>query len=104
MSATLPKNTQSEPDLQRPELYINRELGQLAFNRRVFEQSKDTSLPLSKRMRFMRITSSNLDEFLEIRVSGLKQQVEYGSTQTGADSLTPGDVLHRISVYSKKPD
>jgi polyphosphate kinase len=100
MSATLPKNTQTEPDLQRPELYINRELSQLAFNRRVFEQSKDTSLPLLERMRFMCITSSNLDEFFEIRVSGLKQQVEYGSTQTGADGLTPGDVLHRISVQA----
>ena len=100
MSATLPKNTQTEPDLQRPELYINRELSQLAFNRRVFEQSKDASLPLLERMRFMCITSSNLDEFFEIRVSGLKQQVEYGSTQTGADGLTPGDVLHRISVQA----
>ena len=100
MTATLPKNTQTEPDLQRPELYINRELSQLAFNRRVFEQSKDATLPLLERMRFMCITSSNLDEFFEIRVSGLKQQVEYGSTQTGADGLTPGDVLHRISVQA----
>ncbi len=100
MSVTLPENIQSDPDLHRPELYINRELSQLAFNRRVFEQSKDASLPLLERMRFMCITSSNLDEFFEIRVSGLKQQVEYGSTQTGADGLTPGDVLHRISLQA----
>ena len=100
MSATLSKNIQSEPDLQRPELYINRELSQLAFNRRVFEQSKDPLLPLLERMRFMCITSSNLDEFFEIRVSGLKQQVEYGSTQIGPDGLTPADVLHRISIQA----
>ncbi len=84
-------------DTQRPELFINRELSQLAFNRRVFEQAQDPHVPLLERLRFACITSSNLDEFFEVRVAGLKQQAEYGSTQTGADGLTPSDTLRRIS-------
>lgn len=101
MSAPETETIRNDPDLLRPELYINRELSQLAFNRRVFEQSKDTSLPLLERMRFLCITSSNLDEFYEIRVAGLKQQVEYGGTQTGADGLTPTAALHRISMQAR---
>lgn len=89
------------PDLQRPELYINRELSQLAFNRRVFELSQDPSVPLLERLRFLCITSSNMDEFFEIRVAGLVQQVEYGGTQTGADGLTAADALQRISTESR---
>jgi len=86
------------PDLQHPELYLNRELSQLEFNRRVFEQARDERIPLLERLRFLCITSSNLDEFFEIRVAGLKQQVEFGGTQTAADGLTASDVLQRISV------
>ncbi len=86
-----------QQDLQRPELYINRELSLLAFNRRVFEQSVDPNVPLLERLRFLCITSSNLDEFFEVRVAGLKQQAEYGSTQTGADGLTPSEILRRVS-------
>ena len=102
VSATATENKNNSSGLERPELYINRELSQLAFNRRVFEQSKDTSLPLLERMRFLCITSSNIDEFFEIRVSGLKQQVEFGGTQTGADGLTPTTVLHRISLEARE--
>jgi polyphosphate kinase len=101
VSAPETETIRNDPDLLRPELYINRELSQLAFNRRVFEQSKDASLPLLERMRFLCITSSNLDEFYEIRVAGLKQQVEYGGTQTGADGLTPTAALHRISMQAR---
>jgi polyphosphate kinase len=84
-------------DLQRPELYINRELSQLAFNRRVFEQARDPRVPLLERLRFMCITSSNLDEFFEVRVAGLVTQAEFGGTQTGPDGLTPSEALRRIS-------
>ncbi|MDV6342296.1 polyphosphate kinase 1 [Nitrosomonas sp. Is35] len=84
-------------DLKNPTLYINRELSLLEFNRRVIEQAKDESLPLLERLRFLCIASTNLDEFFEIRVAGLKQQVKYNSTQTGPDNLSPAEVLARVS-------
>jgi polyphosphate kinase len=84
-------------NLKQPELYINRELSLLEFNRRVIEQAKDDSVPLFERLRFLCIASTNLDEFFEIRVAGLNQQVKYGSVQKGADNLTPVEVLKRIS-------
>lgn len=86
-----------EINLKLPELYINRELSLLEFNRRVFEQAKDENNPLMERLRFLCIASTNLDEFFEIRVSGLNQQVKYGSVQTGDDNLTPVEVLKKIS-------
>jgi len=84
-------------DLQQPDLYINRELSLLEFNRRVLEQARDPSVPLLERLRFLCITSSNLDEFFEIRVAGLKQQVAYGASQRGPDNLSPQEQLSRIS-------
>lgn len=81
----------------RAELFINRELSLLEFNRRVLEQAVNENLPLLERLTFLCITSSNLDEFFEIRVSGLKQQVAYGSVQRGPDNLSPSDLLNRIS-------
>ncbi|MGI9333982.1 MAG: polyphosphate kinase 1 [Gammaproteobacteria bacterium] len=87
-------------NLQNPELYVNRELSLLAFNRRVLEQARDPQVPLLERLRFLCITSSNLDEFFEVRVAGLIQQVEFGSVQAGADNLAPGDVLARISILA----
>lgn len=80
-----------------PELYINRELSLLEFNRRVLEQAKDKVNPLLERLKFLCIASSNLDEFFEIRVSGLKQQVAYGSGQRGPDQMSPAKQLHAIS-------
>ncbi|GJM04558.1 MAG: polyphosphate kinase [marine bacterium B5-7] len=84
-------------NLKLPEFYINRELSLLEFNRRVFEQAKDENNPLLERLRFLCIASTNLDEFFEIRVSGLNQQVKYGSVQTGEDNLTPAETLKKIS-------
>ncbi len=84
-------------NLKLPELYLNRELSLLEFNRRVFEQAKDETNPLLERLRFLCIASTNLDEFFEIRVAGLNQQVKYGSVQTGEDNLTPAETLKKIS-------
>ncbi|MGE0486757.1 MAG: polyphosphate kinase 1 [Gammaproteobacteria bacterium] len=80
-----------------PELYFNRELSLLEFNRRVLEQAKDDSNPLLERLRFLCISSSNLDEFFEIRVAGLKQQVVFNAAQTGPDQMAPAEQLRAIS-------
>ncbi len=86
------------PDLKQPELYINRELSLLAFNRRVLEQAKDESTPLLERLRFLCISSSNLDEFFEIRVAGLMQQAAMSSVQAGPDNILPHELLGQISA------
>lgn len=87
-------------DLKQPDLYINRELSLLEFNARVLEQAKDESVPLLERLRYLCISSTNLDEFYEVRVAGTIQKHELGSTQTGADNMTPLDVLKAIRVRS----
>ncbi len=76
------------PDPEAPELYINRELSLLAFNERVLELAHDVAVPLLERLRFLCISSNNLDEFFEIRVAGLKQRLELGAPRAG-----PGDLL-----------
>jgi polyphosphate kinase len=83
--------------LKDPRLYLNRELSQLAFNRRVLEQAKDPSVPLLERVRFLSISSSNLDEFFEVRVAGLRQQLAYGLAGTDPDGLTASEVLAQVS-------
>ncbi|MEM1432525.1 MAG: polyphosphate kinase 1 [Pseudomonadota bacterium] len=87
----------SVPDLAHPSLYINRELSQLEFCRRVLAQARDARLPLLERLRFVCITSSVLDEFFEIRVAGLKQQEAYASARRGADGLSPTEQLQQIA-------
>jgi polyphosphate kinase len=84
-------------NLSSPELYINRELSLLEFNRRVLEQTKDETVPLLERLKFLCIAASNLDEFFEIRVAGLKQQAAYGATQRGPDNLSSSEQLRRIA-------
>ncbi len=84
-------------DLKDPALYVSRELSQLEFNRRVLAQVQDPKTPLLERLRFLSICSTNLDEFFEIRVAGLKQQASYGLPQRGADGLSAPETLERIS-------
>jgi len=86
-----------QPDLRSPLLYLNRELSLLQFNKRVLEQAKDERVPSLERLRFLCISSSNLDEFFEVRVASLKQQVAYGSVVKGPDGLSPQEALKRIS-------
>lgn len=85
------------PDLRQPEYYISRELSQLEFNLRVLHQAKDTKLPLLERLKFLCISSTNLDEFFEIRVSGLKQRVEVSSARIGPEHMAPTELLQAIS-------
>ncbi|MGH8138052.1 MAG: polyphosphate kinase 1 [Steroidobacteraceae bacterium] len=84
------------PDLKASQLYINRELSFLEFNQRVLAQAFDESVPLLERLRFLCISSSNLDEFFEIRVAGLKQLLELGSGQFAADAMSLPDQLVAI--------
>jgi polyphosphate kinase len=84
------------PDLKSPEHYINRELSLLEFNQRVLAQAFDDSVPLLERLKFLCISSSNLDEFFEIRVAGLKQLHELGSAQQAPDGLTIPEQLAAI--------
>ncbi|OLU16385.1 polyphosphate kinase 1 [Pseudomonas sp. PA1(2017)] len=85
------------PSLDDSSLYIHRELSQLQFNIRVLEQALDESYPLLERLKFLLIFSSNLDEFFEIRVAGLKKQINFAREQAGADGLQPHQALSRIS-------
>jgi polyphosphate kinase len=86
----------SNRDLKAPEHYINRELSFLEFNRRVLAQAHDETLPLLERIRFLGISCSNLDEFFEIRVAGLKQRLELGSVAAGPDGMTVPEQLKAI--------
>src|ERR1700680_936773 len=84
------------PDLKAPQHYINRELAFLEFNQRVLDQAFDESVPLLERLKFLCISCSNLDEFFEIRVSGLKQLQELGGGQLAADGMTIPEQLTAI--------
>lgn len=84
-------------DLKQPELYINRELSLIEFNQRVLALAEEDSIPLLERLQFLCISSRNLDEFFEVRVSGVKQMVELGSVQAGPDNMTPGEILKAVN-------
>ena len=85
-----------QPLLRAPQNFINRELAALEFNVRVLAQAKDPRVPLLERLRFLCICSSNLDEFFEIRVSGLKQLLELGTTPSAPDTLSIPEQLTAI--------
>jgi len=79
-----------------PENFINRELSWLEFNRRVLEEAQDPTQPLIERVKFLTIFSSNLDEFFEIRVAGIKQQIESETSDVGPDGLSPTETFNSI--------
>ncbi|WP_336338550.1 polyphosphate kinase 1 [Haloarcula brevis] len=76
-------------DLTDSSLYLNRELSELAFQRRVLHEALDERNPLLERVRFLSIVTRNVDEFVMKRVGGLKQQIEAGVTETAPDGRTP---------------
>lgn len=92
----------STPAVTGPACYLNRELAWIEFNRRVLEEAEDPRNPLLERVRFLAITSSNLDEFFEVRVAGLRRQVEAGVKETSPDGLTPERQLEAVHAECRK--
>src|SRR5216110_2483832 len=92
----LQEDVPQEKRFSAPENFINRELSWFAFNRRVLEEAQDPTQPLIERVKFLTIFSSNLDEFFEIRVAGIKQQIKSETSDIGPDGLSPTDTFGRI--------
>ena len=95
------------PSLPPADLYINRELSMLEFNKRVLALAQDPEVPLLERLRFLCITCTNLDEFFEIRVAALKQRMELGALAQGPESLPAQQVFdvlrhHMLNVVSQQ--
>jgi polyphosphate kinase len=89
-------------DLDAPNWYFNRELSWLEFNQRVLEEALDPTNPPLERLKFLAITSSNLDEFFEIRVAGLQQQAETRPFDAGPDGLTASQILETLGARVKR--
>ncbi len=85
-----------------PRHFFNRHLSWLQFNERVLEEARDPANPLLERVKFLGITASNLDEFVEVRVAGLLQQVEHGNHEAGPDGRTPEKVLAELAERIQK--
>src|SRR5262245_19061682 len=104
MAAVQP-GTVSRPQVRRarrparvaaPLPYINRELSWLEFNARVLHEARDTRNPLLERLKFLTIFASNLDEFFQVRVAGLRQQMQAGKSALSPDGRSPDEQLAAI--------
>ncbi|WP_376696917.1 polyphosphate kinase 1 [Wenzhouxiangella sp. EGI_FJ10305] len=82
--------------LESPELLFNHEISLLAFHRRVLALSRDETVPLLERLRFLCISCTNLDEFFEVRVAAIRQRIRLGAIQPGADGLSPQSTMAAI--------
>jgi polyphosphate kinase len=83
--------------VHQPDVLLNRELGLLEFNRRVLAQAEDDTLPLLERLKYLCIVSSNLDEFFEVRVAWLKENVQLNPDRLLPDGVTPRQAQNRVS-------
>lgn len=88
-SKRIPPGSLATVDLSDENLYLNRELMMLEFNKRVLEEASDTTHPLLERLKFLAIFGTNLDEFFMIRVAGIKEQIYSGVTILSDDGMTP---------------
>jgi len=91
-----PTTSTTSSDLDRPDLYINRELSWVEFNRRVLEEAQDNRHPLLERVKFLSIFETNLDEFIMIRLAGLKDQVAAHITNFSPDGLNAEQQLQAV--------
>src|SRR6185369_4062726 len=91
-----------EPKPPADARFINRELSWLEFNQRVLDQSVDSSNPLLERLKFFCIVSSNLDEFFEVRVAGLKQQIESEVVDRSIDGLTATEIFKAVAARVRR--
>ena len=86
----------------KPKHFLNRELSWLEFNQRVLDEAFDPANPLLERLKFFTIVSSNLDEFFEVRVAGIKQQIESGAAGRSVDGLTHREIFQAITRRVRK--
>ncbi|WP_019024580.1 MULTISPECIES: polyphosphate kinase 1 [unclassified Thioalkalivibrio] len=86
-----------DADVTDTELFLNRELSLLEFNRRVLELARDPGFPLLERLRYLSISSTNLDEFFEVRVGSLRQQIDLNVQAPGPDGLSATEQLRLIA-------
>ncbi|WP_019593349.1 polyphosphate kinase 1 [Thioalkalivibrio sp. ALM2T] len=86
-----------DADVTQTDLFLNRELSLLEFNRRVLAIAQDPAFPLLERLRYLSISSTNLDEFFEVRVGSLRQQVELNVQAPGPDGLSAAEQLRQIA-------
>ena len=91
-----PNEAPPVPDFSAAKNFINRELSWLEFNRRVLEEAQDPTQPLLERVKFLGIVSSNLDEFFEIRVAGIKQQIASETSDVGPDGMSATEIFEVI--------
>src|SRR6476660_3633921 len=97
-----PVEKTAPPELDDPRLYVNRELGLLAFQWRVLEEAQDSTNPLLERIKFLSIVGSNLNEFFMVRVASLRAQLDAGIPEFGPDRMSPSAQLVAIRREVKR--
>src|SRR3954451_3150057 len=99
---TSPPESPPSPDLKDPGLFFNRETSWMEFNDRVLQLAEDPAVPLLERFKFLAIVSSNLDEFVMVRVAGLHDQIDAGIEKPLQDGRTPAETLEAIRVLVRE--
>src|ERR1700761_333731 len=84
--------------LQKQKMFNGRDFSWMQFNRRVLEEAEDPANPILERVKFLAITGSNLDEYVEIRQAGLLQRIEDGFREPGYDGLRPDESLATLTA------